>query len=153
MYKGASQKQQFLERSGSFSTHGGATSGGLLGDGVKEEMTPTQKREALLKRRDQLDDMLRGINERKVGLHPVRQQNQLAALNKERIPIASEMAAICAQLREVNAALGKVSSSLKQDIGEFIIIVCRERHTKPQWQAIMREAQERFDAYKQSQKE
>lgn len=141
MYKSASQKQQFLDRSGSFATHGSASTGGLLGEGSAEQMTPLQRREATVARVHQLVEEIKHLNAQLSKKLPYK---VAAELKQKRIAIGLEHQALSQELRKINAEVKHVNTL--PDLGEFIIAICRKRFTRPAWDLIMKEAMEQFAA-------
>lgn len=140
MYKSTAAAQQFMERSGNFSTH--ATRGGrnMLGGGEKETMTPIQKRDALIVRHKKLTEELIQINFQRKSAATERQRQLLKALKKEK---GIEYQALCAQLKSANEECGRYN---KVDLGHFLIEVMRERLTRPEWEMVSKEARRRFES-------
>ena len=142
MIKGQAAGEQFLTRTGSFSTHGSRTGVDLLGLGAgeEEELTPQQQREAIRQARIPIEIELANI---KVALIPSLPYKVALALRNRRRELGLQLTDLNAQAAALNAthALRR-----KGDLGAFIIDTVRKRMTKPEWRALIIEAQARLDS-------
>lgn len=139
MHKGASSKQQHLNRAGSFSTRGSGRGLDLLGlgAGVEESIDPEQRQQILRAKLQQNKDMVLRLNDRMTNRLP---RNTYLAVHSERKQLQAQNVEIEQELRAIKNTL---VGSRNADLGNFILEVCQETMTKPQWAAIRAEAERR----------
>jgi len=140
MYKSTAASQQFMERSGNFSTHGSRTGRNLLSGGECEVMTPTQRRDALVAKHKMLTDEMIQINLQRESAVTVRQKQAINSLKKTK---GIEYKKLCDDIKNANDECGRYSKAV--DLGHFLIEVMRERMTKPEWDMVSKEARRRFE--------
>lgn len=143
MFKSTANADQHATRSASFSTRGSQRGLDLLnvGAGVDETLTVVQQRDALRARLAQLKGQLTSIN---------AEINIASTLYKKR-ELNDKRSTVVAETLEVEKKLGTIKQAdiarrSRQDLGYFLIEICRENMTKPQWAATLTEAQRRYDA-------
>lgn len=140
MFKSTSNTEQFLARSGSYSTRGSRTGLDLLGIGAPEELTPAQQREALLVAHKKLVAEVIEINA-KLAIRPRPPQKFTKELERRREEIGQQIKDHCTQLSQFKKDLALKTP----DLGHFIIEVVREKMTRPEWAVVLKEAQRRLD--------
>lgn len=143
MYKGAASKEQYLGRTGSFSTRPSAKGVDRLnlGAGQEEIMTPKQQREALTSARTSLLARIEHLKRLRPNLTSVQARMEMNTTLRD---LGLEYQGICNKLSALKPLLSHHANG-KADIGEYIINVCRERFTKPEWEIVMKEARKRYD--------
>lgn len=133
MIKGQAKAEQFYTRSGSESTKGSRKGFGLLGGGedVLAHLAPEEKRASLVQKFKALQIEL-------VEVKKGRDKRRLQQIISE----------ITTTQEAISAIRPKRVSSDPQAIANLFIDVCREMMTKPQFNAIMDEANRRQRAAK-----
>lgn len=135
MKKIQSNNESFMARTASFSTHASRTGINLLGWGDAELLDHEQQRQAILAAKKPLDQELEALNMEFKGALPYK-------VFQEKVARRQEVRAKVTELLALLAALPKKAKG--PDMGECIIGILRERMTKPQWAAVIKEAHERF---------
>lgn len=129
MSKIAQKRQQFLSRTGAYSTVPSAGGGNLLeyGIGQNEEISPDQRREILIA-------SLRYLQ----GLHAKEKKGSL-----EYKRLGQEILKVGNQLSEVKKEAAVYKDY--QDVSDFLVRMFRERVTKAEWKILVAEANRRCD--------
>lgn len=143
MYKATSRAEQFMTRTGSYSTHGTRGGSDLLGIGEDEKLDPIQRREALVSAKKSLIAQIQTVNEQ---LKPKLTFRMASELTQLRADLVGQLQSLDKEISAANEECGRAKKF--EDMGHFIINVCREGMTRPQWAVVMKEARRRFDAQK-----
>jgi len=141
MYKATANAQQFMERRGNFSTHGGRNGSNFLGIGENEQMTPDQIRDALLRRHQQLDQEIICLNMQLKTPMPFK---NFQTLKEKRVELGLEKKKIAEQLTIANAKIKRRNTL--PDLGDFIIEICKAKMTRPEWKIVLDKAVEQHKA-------
>ncbi len=135
MYKNSAIKQQFLTRTGNFSTFGMRDGQALIEVAAREQLSREEKREAL-------SLALRGVQEQLIALNQTLKARlpykEAKRLELEREALKERYQSITGELSEL-----KKLARGKENVGHFIIEVMRERLTKPEWELVVAEAHRR----------
>lgn len=134
MYKGTAQAEQFYERRGSESTKGSRKGFALLGGGDNplDHLTPEEKRASLVA-------VWKGLQKE---LATAKEREDPARIKR----LGVEIAQVGLMINELRPKRG---SQDPMSIPALFIDICREQMTKPQFTAIMDEANRRQRATKQ----
>lgn len=135
MYGKTAKSGQFYERVASMSTRARATGVNLLGWEEPEEMTPEQKRQALILASKAL---AKDASETKIAIGRCKSANERAILNALRDEQKIKA-------RQINAELLKLPSQKFKKVDglhDYIIEVCKKRFSKITWNQIIEEARE-----------
>ena len=141
-HKTAARAEQFMSRSGAFSTHGARTGADLLNIGANHEevLALDQKRAALKVAVERMSEGVQEVTNRISATQGV-ERDVLIAYRKE---LRVKLYAMHEEQRALNIERNRAAG--KQSLGDFLIQICKERMTKPEWNAVLVEARRRFDA-------
>lgn len=137
MYKNAALKQQFLSRTGNYSTFSARDGRAIIENEAKENLNLQQQREAA---QVALRAVQARIAEVKALMANRLSYKEARTLKLEKDELTERHQALCGDLSILNK-----SARQKQNVGAFIIDVMRERLTKPEWDLVVQEAHRRHD--------
>lgn len=136
MHKNSTASKQFMNRSGSYSTHGSRTGRNLLGWEEPEEMTDEQKRESAASAKRNIDAQISALSAEIKEGGGTRLEHKLKLDKRDALrSAATELGFV---LREL--AINRRPRHV--DLGECIIEIIKSRITKPEWEIILKQANE-----------